>query len=101
MTDRCPRPTGLTNPDDFETELADTVDAHLMADVPVGLFFSGGVDSSTILASLADLRERNAVRETLLTYTVRFAGGSDEDTEQARTLAAMPVRNLWMSSMAS
>ena len=81
-------PTDLTSPDDFETELANTVDAHLMADVPVGLFFSGGVDSSTILASLSDLRARNAVTDALLTYTVRFEGGSDEDTEQARSLAA-------------
>ena len=80
-------PTGVSDPRDFETTLTETVDAHLMADVPVGLFFSGGVDSSAILASLADLRRRDAVSEALLTYTVRFDSGSDEETAQAHGLA--------------
>ena len=28
----------------FQQQLHDSVEAHLMADVPLGLFFSGGVD---------------------------------------------------------
>ncbi|MFQ5409727.1 MAG: asparagine synthase (glutamine-hydrolyzing), partial [Anaerolineales bacterium] len=32
------------------TKLAETVEAHLLADVPVGLFLSGGLDSSSVAA---------------------------------------------------
>ena len=73
--------------DGFEAQLHDSVEAHLMADVPVGLFFSGGVDSSAILASLADLRSRDGHAEPILTYTVRFDGGVEDGTELAASLA--------------
>ena len=46
--------------EEFPARLHDSVEAHLMADVPLALFFSGGVDSSAILAALADLRARRA-----------------------------------------
>jgi len=63
-----------------------------MADVPLGLFFSGGVDSSAILAALADLRARDGSGEPILTYTVRFDArldrGGDDETDVARGLAA-------------
>ena len=36
----------------FEEVLTQTVSSHLMSDVPVGLFYSGGVDSSVILCAL-------------------------------------------------
>ncbi|MEC8641690.1 MAG: asparagine synthase (glutamine-hydrolyzing) [Pseudomonadota bacterium] len=72
----------------FEMQLHDSVEAHLMADVPLGLFFSGGVDSSAILAALADLRSRDGHAETILTYTVRFDHGSDDETAMAAALAA-------------
>ncbi|MEK9558157.1 MAG: asparagine synthase (glutamine-hydrolyzing), partial [Alphaproteobacteria bacterium] len=81
-----------SNPDAFETALHDSVSAHLMADVPLGLFFSGGVDSSAILAALADLRARDGSGEPILTYTVRFDArldrGGDDETDAARGLAA-------------
>ena len=50
------------DPGAFQAALQDSVEAHLMADVPLGLFFSGGVDSSAILAALADLRARDGMR---------------------------------------
>ena len=71
----------------FQKELQDSVEAHLMADVPLGLFFSGGVDSSAILASLADLRSRDGHAEPILTYTARFDGGGEDGTELAASLA--------------
>ena len=74
--------------DGFEAQLHNSVEAHLMADVPVGLFFSGGVDSSAILASLADLRARDGHSEPILTYTVRFDGSADDGTARAASLAA-------------
>ena len=74
--------------DGFEAQLHNSVEAHLMADVPLGLFFSGGVDSSAILASLADLRSRDGHSEPILTYTVRFDGGIEDGTGLAASLAA-------------
>ena len=76
-----------SNPAEFEAELHDSVEAHLMADVPLGLFFSGGVDSSAILAALAYLRVRDGTADPILTYTVRFDRGGDDETDAARGLA--------------
>lgn len=35
---------------DVSTEIKNSIDKHLVADVPVGLFFSGGIDSSILLS---------------------------------------------------
>jgi len=73
---------------EFPIRLHDSVEAHLMADVPLGLFFSGGVDSSAILAALADLRARDGHAEPILSYTVRFDTEADDETALAAALAA-------------
>ena len=73
---------------EFPARLQDSVEAHLMADVPLGLFFSGGVDSSAILAALADLRARDGHAEPILSYTVRFDTEADDETALAAALAA-------------
>jgi asparagine synthase (glutamine-hydrolysing) len=51
----------------------DSVAAHLVADVPVGVFLSGGIDSSAILSAAV-----NAGARGLNTYTVRFDDSSSE-----------------------
>jgi len=51
----------------------DTVRAHLVADVPVGVFLSGGIDSSAIVSA----RARSA-RPSLRTFTVAFDDLSSE-----------------------
>jgi len=58
----------------FDTAITNSVTAHLQSDVPLGLFFSGGIDSSIILALMArsDLRP-------LRTFTCRFEGESNTD----------------------
>ena len=73
---------------EFPAHLHDSVESHLMADVPLGLFFSGGVDSSAILAALADLRARDGHAEPILSYTVRFDTEADDETALAAALAA-------------
>ena len=52
--------------DDFEKVLLQAVEERLRADVPVGAYLSGGVDSSMILALACDLRG-----PAINTYTVR------------------------------
>ena len=60
----------------------DSVAAHLVADVPVGVFLSGGIDSSAILSAAV-----NAGASGLNTYTVRFDDRSSEH-EYARLVAS-------------
>ncbi len=60
----------------------DSVTAHLVADVPVGVFLSGGIDSSAILSAAV-----NAGASALNTYTVRFDDSSSEH-QYARLVAS-------------
>jgi asparagine synthase (glutamine-hydrolysing) len=68
--------------DELEALLADSVRQQLVADVPVGVMLSGGVDSSLVTALAS--RARQGVR----TFTVSFpdAGRLDE-AEHARLIA--------------
>ena len=52
----------------------DSVRAHLVADVPVGVFLSGGIDSSAIVSASASIGASN-----LKTFTVTF----DDPTSEA------------------
>jgi asparagine synthase (glutamine-hydrolysing) len=66
----------------LESLLADSVRRQLVADVPVGVMLSGGVDSSVITA----LATR--VRSDIKTFSVRFPGhNSLDETEHARRVA--------------
>jgi asparagine synthase (glutamine-hydrolysing) len=67
---------------ELRDRLADSVRAHLVSDVPVGVFLSGGIDSS-LLAALAARTSSEPVR----TYTIGFAEGSFDETPDARLLA--------------
>jgi asparagine synthase (glutamine-hydrolysing) len=68
--------------EELDTLLADAVRRQLIADVPVGILLSGGVDSSLITAMA--VRAAPKVR----TYTMRFPGhGSFDETEHARLIA--------------
>lgn len=53
------------------------------ADVPVGAFLSGGVDSSAVCAVLVDAGFTN-----LRTFTVTLPGHSSDECKQARAIAA-------------
>jgi asparagine synthase (glutamine-hydrolysing) len=67
---------------EFEGLLEDSVRRQLVADVPVGVLLSGGVDSSLVTAM--------AVRSSpkVKTFTIRFPGhGRHDETEHARLVA--------------
>jgi asparagine synthase (glutamine-hydrolysing) len=61
----------------------DSVRAHLVADVPVGVFLSGGVDSGALVSCAA-----SAGTADLQTFTVGFDDESSE-IERARSVAAL------------
>ena len=68
--------------DELESLLADAVRRQLVADVPVGILLSGGVDSSLVTA----MAVRGNAR--VKTFTVRFPGyGHYDETEHARLVA--------------
>jgi len=58
------------------------VESHLMADVPLGMFLSGGIDSSAIAAVMSRL-----VKGPIKTFSVAFAERDANELEYARTVA--------------
>lgn len=68
--------------DELETLLEDAVRRQLVADVPVGVLLSGGVDSSLVTAMA--VRASSQVQ----TFTIGFPGHAEQDeTEHARLIA--------------
>ena len=76
---------------DLDSHIHNSVEAHQMSDVPFGLFLSGGVDSSVLLAMMARLRQTGQIADhtpDLLAYTARFDSAEVADeTALARALA--------------
>ncbi|MBS0418988.1 MAG: asparagine synthase (glutamine-hydrolyzing) [Proteobacteria bacterium] len=69
--------------EELEALLADSVRRQLIADVPIGVLLSGGVDSSLVTAMAVRASPR------VKTFTMRFPGhGKYDETEHARLIAA-------------
>jgi asparagine synthase (glutamine-hydrolysing) len=61
----------------------DSVRRRLIADVPVGILLSGGLDSSAVAAAVSEVHN-----STLSTFSVAFAGGGEfNETAYAREVA--------------
>jgi asparagine synthase (glutamine-hydrolysing) len=67
---------------ELRERLRDSVRAHLEADVPVGVFLSGGIDSS-LLVALAAQESREPVR----TFSIGFEERSFDELSRARMVA--------------
>src|SRR5204863_7547837 len=74
-----PRPA---EPGDVLAALRDSVRAHLVSDVPVGVLLSGGVDSSA-LAALAATESSDRIR----TFSIGFEEQGFDETGRARLVA--------------
>ena len=68
--------------EELRARLRDSVRAHLVSDVPVGVLLSGGVDSA-FLAALAAQESS----EPLRTFSIGFAERSFDELEDARLVA--------------
>ncbi|MGH9768549.1 MAG: asparagine synthase (glutamine-hydrolyzing) [Blastocatellia bacterium] len=66
----------------FSELFRECVESHLMADVPLGMFLSGGIDSSAIAAVMSRL-----VKEPIKTFSVAFAERDANELEYARAVA--------------
>jgi asparagine synthase (glutamine-hydrolysing) len=67
----------------FRTRLEDAVRTRLMADVPLGMFLSGGLDSSAVAALMAGMIDR-----PLQTFSVAFRQRAFSELGYARQVAA-------------
>ena len=77
-----PPPTG-----DLGAVLRDAMGRHLVADVPVGLFLSSGVDSVALARLAAD------VAPGLQSYTVAFDASADESADAAALARRIGIAN--------
>jgi asparagine synthase (glutamine-hydrolysing) len=69
--------------EELRARLRDSVRAHLVSDVPVGVLLSGGIDSSALAALAADESS-----EPLRTFSIGFEERSFDELEDARLVAA-------------
>jgi asparagine synthase (glutamine-hydrolysing) len=69
--------------DEFRCRLEDAVRARLMSDVPLGMFLSGGLDSSAIAALMSRMIDR-----PLETFSVAFRQRAFSELDYARQVVA-------------
>jgi asparagine synthase (glutamine-hydrolysing) len=68
--------------EELRARLRDSVRAHLMSDVPVGVLLSGGIDSSVLAALAAE-----ELSEPLRTFSIGFEERSFDELGDARLVA--------------
>jgi asparagine synthase (glutamine-hydrolysing) len=78
--DRCDEAQALA---ELDGVMAESVLLHQRSDVPYGMFLSGGIDSSTVLALMARLNSRPVLAFTALFPTT----AADDESAHARQLA--------------
>ena len=69
--------------DELDRLVNEAVKEQLMADVPLGAFLSGGIDSSLICA----VAQRHLNGRRLKTFTIGFESGQEDESPYARRIA--------------
>ncbi|MBT3359360.1 MAG: asparagine synthase (glutamine-hydrolyzing) [Rhodospirillales bacterium] len=88
LPDEAPVMRGATDAlAELDRVLNDSVGIHQRSDVPYGMFLSGGVDSSVLLAMMARLNER-----PVRAYTAGFPGTSAQDERDHARMVAKATR---------
>lgn len=67
---------------ELRARLSDSVRSHLMSDVPLGVFLSGGIDSTGLAALMASM-----VKEPIKTFSVGFPEREGNELSYARLAA--------------
>lgn len=79
--------TGRPDPEEaVRARLDESVKAHLVADVPVAAFLSGGFDSSAVVSSMA------LAGEEVHAYTVRYQGSGAQAADETPLAQALADR---------
>jgi asparagine synthase (glutamine-hydrolysing) len=68
--------------DNYRDLLEQAVSSHLMSDVPLGVFLSGGIDSSAVAALMTKIR-----RSAIETFSVGYAEDTYSELPYARVVA--------------
>ena len=85
VDDVAPAPAAMTVSeavDELERRLKDAVRLQMVADVPVGAFLSGGVDSSTVTALMCELAS-----SPVMTFSIAFDDARYNEAHHAREVA--------------
>ena len=69
--------------DDLESILDDAIDLRMVSDVPVGVFLSGGYDSSLVASVLAKKQDKK-----INTFTIGFNDKKYNEAEHAKSIAS-------------
>ena len=69
--------------DQMQSMLLGSTARHMQSDVPVGVFLSGGIDSSAVLAAA-----RRATDLPIKAFTIGYPGAKIDETQAARTMAS-------------
>lgn len=63
--------------------LCQAVERHMVSDVPLGLFLSGGVDSSAVLAAMASVSDPSRIQ----TFSIGFREAGYDESDAAQQVA--------------